>query len=128
VIHSCSNAPRGLLEGVDSHQIHEEPVWIAMRADDPALQAVVDPALQAAVDPALHAVVDLAELAEHDGVVPARGLCAPASVLTRSIAAVRRSALRDDPGLDRVQGVLASAAARRPLEVEPQPAGGTRRG
>ena len=166
VIHSYSNVPRGLPEGVDSHPIHEEPVWIAMRADDPALRAVVD----------------LAGLAGHDWVVPARGLSCfemteracglsgfrprvvaesvdfaaqlalvaagagvalvpdltvaavpegvrlvrPASVLTRSIAAVRRSALRDDPGLDRVQGVLASAAARRPLEADARPSRGTR--
>lgn len=42
VIHSYSNVPRSLQEGVESEHLASEPVWIAIRADDPAASESID--------------------------------------------------------------------------------------
>jgi DNA-binding transcriptional LysR family regulator len=41
VIHSYSNVPRNLPDGVDSELLADEPVWVALRADDPAAASAV---------------------------------------------------------------------------------------
>ncbi|HOY80842.1 MAG TPA: LysR family transcriptional regulator [Rhodoglobus sp.] len=54
VIHSYSNVARTLPEGIEAEPLVSEPVWLAIRADDPA-----------AAD-----VVDLAVLADHTWITP----------------------------------------------------------
>lgn len=58
VVHSYSNVPRSTQSGIDHVPLVDEPVWLAIRADDRRAAPVVD----------------IADLAEHDWVVPTREL------------------------------------------------------
>jgi DNA-binding transcriptional LysR family regulator len=58
VVHGYSNVPRGLPDGVTAEQIAVEPIWLAIRSDDPL----------AGDD------VDLADLADHRWITPDRNL------------------------------------------------------
>ena len=58
VVHSYSNVPRTTPDGVHVDPIGSEPVWVAMRGDDPAAQDTID----------------LSELAHHSWVAPLRDL------------------------------------------------------
>ncbi len=153
VIHSYSNVPRTLPPGVEPTTLAHEPVWVAMREDDPTLRDVVDlvtlqdhewvaPAREytcfemteracglAGFQPRIVAesvdfTVLLELVAAGAGValvpdltvaaVPAGVRLVPsASGLTRSIHAVRRTSMLEDPGLDRITDSLAAAAAAR---------------
>ena len=58
VVHGYSNVPRGLPDGVSAEPIAVEPVWLAIRSDDPLAGDEVD----------------LADLADHPWITPDRNL------------------------------------------------------
>jgi DNA-binding transcriptional LysR family regulator len=59
VVHSYSNVPRSIPAGVRADPVGSEPVWIAIRSDDPA---------------AAQSTIDLSDLAEHFWVTATRDL------------------------------------------------------
>lgn len=58
VVHSYSNIPRTLPDGVESEPLLTEPIWVAVRPDDPV----------AALE------IDLADLADHPWITPQQDL------------------------------------------------------
>ncbi|KHK97121.1 hypothetical protein LK09_12640 [Microbacterium mangrovi] len=58
VVHSYSNIPRLVPDGVETEHLVTEPIWVAMRVDDPLAAEVVE----------------LADFAHHDWITPQRGL------------------------------------------------------
>lgn len=58
VVHSYSNVPRGLPNGVQAEPVATEPVWLAVRSDDPLADDEVD----------------LADLADYPWITPERNL------------------------------------------------------
>ena len=58
LVHSYSNVPRELPDGVEAEPIAAEPIWLAIRSDDPLAGEEVD----------------LADLARHPWITPERNL------------------------------------------------------
>jgi DNA-binding transcriptional LysR family regulator len=58
VVHGYSNVPRGMPDGVSTESLAVEPIWLAIRSDDPLAGADVD----------------LADLADHAWITPDRNL------------------------------------------------------
>lgn len=58
VVHSYSNVPRSLPNGVEAASIATEPIWLAIRADDPLARDQID----------------LTALAQHSWITPVRNL------------------------------------------------------
>ncbi len=58
IVHSYSNVPRSLPEGIAAALIATEPIWLAIRADDPLAGDHID----------------LSELAQHSWITPVRDL------------------------------------------------------
>lgn len=85
LVHSYSNVPRDQPTGVEAQTLATEPIWLAIRADDP----------YAATE------VDLADLSRHPWITPQRGLtCFEMTDRACGLAGFRPTIVAETPDFD----------------------------